>query len=64
MRFESLNGEMWSDFEVVATSEPVRSGDGGRRRYSLGRDTLVRIGRGGVRLDCQTINGDIVVRAR
>ena len=59
---ETMNGEMWSDFELVAVPQPARSA-GGRRRFELGRDTVVRIGRGGVRLDCQTLNGDIVVRA-
>lgn len=61
---ETLNGEMWSDFEVTALPQRSRvGGRGDRHRFELGRDTVVRIGRGGVRLDCQTLNGDIVVRA-
>jgi len=64
--FKSLNGDLYSDFETTAVAqqmEPARDSDG-RHRYRVDHSTLVRIGRGGPRLDCHTINGDIVVRAR
>jgi hypothetical protein len=47
---------------------PVRAvtehDSGSGRRYRFERNRVVRIGGGGVRLDCKTLNGDIVVRAR
>jgi hypothetical protein len=64
--FETMHGDVYTDFEVTAL--PVRAvaerAGGGGRRYRFERDGVVRIGRGGVRLDCETVNGDIVVRAR
>jgi hypothetical protein len=66
--FETVNGEIYSDFEVVAVAERAvvddERGARGRKTYRLERDAVVRIGAGGPRLDCETLNGDIVVRSR
>jgi len=64
--FETMNGEIYTDFEVAAVPQRARSTRDERRgsRYQLDRDTVVRIGRGGPRLDLETLNGDIVVHAR
>ena len=68
--FETMNGEIYTDFEVTAVPQRASAerGDGREgghgRRYRIDRDAVVRIGKGGPRIDCQTLNGDIVVRAR
>ena len=60
------HGEIYTDFEF--TTLPRRptptNGLASRYQYRLDPDLLVRIGAGGVRLYCGTLNGDIVVRAR
>ena len=65
--FETMNGEIFSDFEVESIPQKAvvddRSGRG-RKAYKLDRDAVVRIGAGGPRFDCETLNGDIVVRSR
>jgi hypothetical protein len=66
---DTLHGDLYTDFEVE--SVPVkavaeRDSDHGRR-YRFKSDTVVRIGGSGgsaTRLDCKTVNGDVVVRAR
>jgi DUF4097 and DUF4098 domain-containing protein YvlB len=63
VELETMNGELWSDFEVTAVARDSKSERDGRT-YRLERDTVVRIGRGGPRFECQTLNGDIVLRAR
>ena len=62
---ETMNGELWSDFAVTAAPRRAeatasRHGD----RYRLDHDTRVRIGAGGPRFECKTLNGDIVLRER
>lgn len=67
---DTLHGDLYTDFEVEAI--PVRAvaerDSGSGHRYRFERDTVVRIGGGGaasaVRLECKTVNGDVVVRAR
>jgi len=69
---DTLHGDLYTDFETEAV--PVRAvaqrnGSGKSTRYRFEQDMVVRIGGGGadtnrVRLDCATINGDVVVRAR
>jgi len=67
---ETLHGDLYTDFEVEAV--PVKAvaerESGSTRRYRYTQDTVVRIGGGGskspVRLECTTVNGDVVVRAR
>jgi len=66
VELETMNGELWSDFDVAAVpqrAEPAASRplDG---RFRLEHDTVVRIGSGGPRFECQTLNGDIVLRRR
>jgi hypothetical protein len=67
--FETMNGEIYSDFEVETVPQKAHVDDeegrrgGGRKSYKLDRDAVVRIGAGGPRFDCETLNGDIVVPA-
>ena len=69
--FETMNGEIFTDFEVAAVPQRATTkrdprddrGHSGNR-YRIDRDAVVRIGSGGPRIDCQTLNGDIVVRER
>lgn len=72
--FETMNGEIYSDFEVETVPQRAVVDDrhddeggkpgGGRKSYKLDRDAVVKIGAGGPRFDCETLNGDIVVRSR
>ena len=71
--FETMNGEIYSDFEVAAVPQRTSRADdddehgrrhGSKRQYKLDRDAVVRIGAGGPRFDCETLNGDIVVRSK
>jgi hypothetical protein len=66
---DTLNGDLYTDFEVEAV--PVKAvaerDPGNGRRYRFKSDTVVRIGGSGgsaTRLECKTVNGDVVVRAR
>jgi hypothetical protein len=67
---DTLHGDLYTDFDTEAvTVKAVAERESGRRRYRLDRDLVVRIGggsaaTGAVRLDCKTVNGDVVVRAR
>jgi hypothetical protein len=63
---KTLHGDLYTDFEVqtVPIKTVVERDGASGRLYRFERDTVVRIGSGGVRLDCKTVNGDIVVRAR
>jgi hypothetical protein len=62
--FETLHGGIYTDFEVTPLPTRAVVARDSRARYRFDRTTVVRIGRGGVRLDCETLNGDIVLRAR
>jgi hypothetical protein len=67
LSYKTLNGEVYTDFPFVldklpATSEHSTSGK--RRHYGIGRSTRATIAGGGIRLDCDTINGDIYIRER
>jgi len=65
LAFETMNGEIYTDFAVTAVPQRATAvAHGGGRRYRLDRDAVVRLGAGGPRIDCQTLNGDIVVRER
>jgi hypothetical protein len=66
---DTLHGDLYSDFDVETVPvEAVAERDAGNgRRYRYRSDTVVRIGGSGaqrVRLECKTVNGDVVVRAR
>ena len=66
VEMETMNGELWSDFEVTAAPrrpEPTATRRGGNR-FRLEHDTVVRLGAGGPRFECTTLNGDIVLRER
>jgi hypothetical protein len=67
--FDTLHGDLYSDFEVetVPVKAVAERDSGNGRRYRFKSDTVVRIGGSGApgaRLDCRTVNGDVVVRAR
>ena len=67
---DTMHGDLYTDFEVEAI--PVKAvaerDSGSGHRYRFERDMVVRIGggaaAGAVRLDCKTVNGDVVIRAR
>jgi hypothetical protein len=67
---DTLHGDLYTDFEAEAI--PVKAvaerESGSGHRYRFDQDLVVRIGGGAaakaVRLDCRTVNGDVVVRAR
>lgn len=64
---QTLNGEIYTDFPAAATARPAavereRSGRG--LRWRLGGETIVRLGAGGPKLACNTVNGDILIRER
>lgn len=63
LKAHTLNGEVLTDFPFQAlTPPPAAARDGqGRHRLSGG---AVRLGAGGPRLECETVNGDILIRAR
>ena len=66
--FKTLNGDLYTDFEVSALPQQLEptsaAAEHGHHHYRVERASAVRIGSGGPRLDCQTVNGDIVVHAR
>lgn len=64
---QTLNGEIYTDFPAAAMARPAavereRSGRG--LRWRLGGETVVRLGAGGPKLACNTVNGDILIRER
>lgn len=64
---QTLNGEIYTDFPAAAMARPAtaereRSGRG--LRWRLGGETIVRLGQGGPKLACNTVNGDILIRER
>ncbi len=67
LEFSTLHGEVYTDFPFESTAMPTRversSGERGVR-FELGRESLVRLGVGGPRLTCNTVNGDILIRER
>jgi hypothetical protein len=63
LAFSTMHGEVYTDFPVAAAAVPAPSERVGGR-YRLGTESVVRLGGGGRRLSCSTINGDIVVRER
>lgn len=64
LSFDTLNGDLWSDLEVAAAPTRATASRGRSGTYKLGRDSAVRVGAGGPRFTCRTVNGDIVLRAR
>lgn len=71
LTFATLNGDVYTDFPFALAKMPppppteVREhGRDRRHRHELGRKTAATLGRGGIALDCDTINGDITIRER
>jgi DUF4097 and DUF4098 domain-containing protein YvlB len=67
LEFSTLHGEVYTDFPFEPAAKPARversSGERGLR-FELGRESVVRLGAGGPRLTCNTVNGDILIRER
>ncbi len=61
LKLKTFNGQAYTDFDVAGISRPVASAERtGRRTIYRGDEfTLVRAGKGGPELKCQTLNGDI-----
>ncbi len=60
LRFKSLNGETYSDFDVVPAVLPVQSTEEhGKFHYRSNREKAGRIGSGGRLLSFDSVNGDI-----
>jgi DUF4097 and DUF4098 domain-containing protein YvlB len=67
LSFATMNGEVYTDFPFVLGKLPAtteRKTSGNRKRYELGRSTRATIGKGGIGLQCDTLNGDIHIRER
>lgn len=67
LEFSTLHGEVYTDFEVdsgptEAKVETTRGRHG--HSFRIGSESVVRLGGGGPRLACSTINGDILIRER
>jgi DUF4097 and DUF4098 domain-containing protein YvlB len=64
----SQQGDVFTDFNVVAENEPStveRGGDaGGRYRVRMQRQTRYTIGGGGPDIQLRTFNGDVLIRKR
>jgi hypothetical protein len=68
---DTLHGDLYTDFDAEAMPvKAVVEREGGKsRKYRFEQDMVVRIGgdrakSDAVRLECATVNGDVVVRAR
>ena len=60
LRLKSLNGETYSDFDVLPVVLPVQSSEEhGKFHYRSNREKAGRIGRGGLLLSFESVNGDI-----
>lgn len=59
----TLNGEVLTDFPFRTLTPPPATARDGQGRYRLSGGG-VRLGAGGPRLECETVNGDILIRAR
>jgi hypothetical protein len=64
---KTFNGEAFSDFEVKtlpASTEVKESRDTKGKKFVYKRDrfTQVRIGKGGPAIECDTFNGDILIK--
>jgi hypothetical protein len=67
LSFSTVHGDVYTDFPSVAAAQPARiesETHGSGHRFRVGRDSVVRLGGGGPRLECSTVNGDIVIRER
>lgn len=64
LEFSTLHGEVYTDFEVGSGPTPARVESSGKGHWRIGRDSVVVLGGGGPRLECSTVNGDILIRER
>jgi hypothetical protein len=64
LEFSTLHGEVYTDFEVGEGPTPARVESSGKGHWRIGHDSVVVLGGGGPRLECSTINGDILIRER
>ena len=64
--FKSFTGDLYSNFTVAENLPPAitKSADKSRQPaiYRIEKKTVVRIGKGGVKLDFETFNGDVFIR--
>ena len=63
LEFSTLHGDVYTDFDYDSTPSPARVERDGSR-YRVGREAMVKLGGGGHRLACATVNGDILIRER
>jgi len=67
VKMKTFNGEAFSDFEVKAlpaSAEVKQNQETNKTRFVYKRDrfTQVRIGKGGPAIECETLNGDILIK--
>lgn len=67
VKMKTFNGEAFSDFEVKAlpaSAEVKESRNTNKTKFVYKRDrfTQVRIGKGGPTIECDTLNGDILIK--
>lgn len=64
--FESLHGDLYTDFEQVSRLKnqlnKEKTGDG--FRYRVGKTTPIQIGKGGPKMEFETVNGSAYIRKR
>ena len=63
LEFSTLHGDVYTDFAYDSSPRPARVEREGSR-WRVGRETVVKLGGGGPRLACATVNGDILIRER
>jgi hypothetical protein len=66
MSFKSFQGEMYTNFEVSEWLPPLilstQSKDKNSTKYKVENKLLFRVGKGGIKIDFETFNGDVFVR--
>ena len=64
--FESLHGDLYTDFEQVTRlkAQLNKEKDGRGNRYRIGKFTPIQIGDGGPKMEFETVNGSAYIRKR
>lgn len=64
--FESLHGDLYTDFEQVTRlkAQLNKEKDGRGNRYRIGKFTPIQIGDGGAKMEFETVNGSAYIRKR
>ncbi|MEP5834191.1 MAG: hypothetical protein ABJ383_09135 [Balneola sp.] len=64
--FESLHGDLYTDFEQVTRlkAQLNKEKDGRGNRYRIGKSTPIQIGDGGPKMEFETVNGSAYIRKR